>query len=38
MTPEEKERLEARTREKAQILYRNAAANDAERLKTLEGI
>jgi hypothetical protein len=38
MTPEEKSRLEACTREIAEILYRNAAAKDAEQLKTLEGI
>ncbi|MCA6605242.1 MAG: hypothetical protein ACK5V6_04190 [Pseudanabaena sp.] len=38
MTPEEKERLEACTREIAEILYRNAEAKDAEQLKTLEGI
>ncbi|MCA6610608.1 MAG: ISKra4 family transposase, partial [Pseudanabaena sp. M158S2SP1A06QC] len=38
MPPEEKERLEACTREIAEILYRNAEAKDAEQLKTLEGI
>ena len=38
MTPEEKVRLEACTREIAEILYRNAEAKDVEQLKTLEGI
>ncbi|MEI6429378.1 MAG: ISKra4 family transposase, partial [Pseudanabaena sp. ELA607] len=38
MTPEEKSRLEACTREISEILYRNAEAKDAEQLKTLEGI
>ncbi len=38
MTPEEKQRLEACTKEIAKILYRNAEAKDAEQLKTLEGI
>ena len=38
MTPEEKARLEACTREIAEILYRHAEAKDAEQLKTLEGI
>ena len=38
MTPEEKERLEACTREIAEILYREAESKDAEQLKTLEGI
>jgi hypothetical protein len=38
MTPEEKGRLEAFTRESAEILYRNAETKDAEQLKTLEGI
>jgi hypothetical protein len=38
MTPENKQRLEACTREIAEILYQNAEAKDAEQLKTLEGI
>lgn len=38
MTPEEKARLEACTREIAEILYREAESKDAEQLKTLEGI
>ncbi len=38
MTPEEKARLEACTREIAEILYRNAESKNAEQLKTLEGI
>jgi hypothetical protein len=38
MTPEDKQRLEACTKEIAEILYRNAEAKDAEQLKTLEGI
>lgn len=38
MTPEEKGKLEACTREIAEILYRDAEAKDAEQLKTLEGI
>jgi hypothetical protein len=38
MTPENKQRLEACTREIAEILYQNAEEKDAEQLKTLEGI
>lgn len=38
MSPQDKERLEACTKEIAEILYRNAEAKDAEQLKTLEGI
>jgi hypothetical protein len=38
MTSEEKQRLEACTREIAEILYRNAEEKDVEQLKTLEGI
>ena len=38
MTPKEKERLEACTREIAEILYRESESKDAEQLKTLEGI
>ncbi|OIP69264.1 MAG: hypothetical protein AUK48_14790 [Oscillatoriales cyanobacterium CG2_30_44_21] len=38
MTPEEKGRLEACTREIAEILYRNAEVKDVEQLKTPEGI
>lgn len=38
MPSEDKERLEACTREIAEILYRNAEAKDVEQLKTLEGI
>ena len=38
MTPEDKQRLAACTREIAEILYRNAEVKDAEQLKTLEGI
>jgi hypothetical protein len=38
MTPEEKDRIEACSREIAEILYRNAEAKDADQLKTLEGI
>lgn len=38
MTPEDKQRLEACTREIGEILYQNAEVKDVEQLKTLEGI
>jgi hypothetical protein len=38
MTPEDKQRLEACTREIAEILHRNAEVKDVEQLQTLEGI